>query len=67
METFSALLPISEGNPPVIDGFPSQGQWRGVPWSAPEQTVEQTIEMDAGNLRRHRAHYDATVMHMRTH
>ena len=27
-------------------------------WSEPEQTVEQA----AGDLRRHRAHYDVTVM-----
>ena len=25
METFSALLALCEGNPPVTDGFPSQG------------------------------------------
>ena len=35
-------------------------------WSAAEHTVEQTIETlvirDAGDLRRHRAHYDVTVV-----
>ena len=30
--------------------------------SAPEQTVESTNIRDAGDLRRHRAHYDVTVM-----
>ena len=30
--------------------------------SAPEQTVEQTIDTPAGDLRRRRAHYDITVM-----
>ena len=29
METFSALLVLCEGNPPVTVGFPSQGQCRG--------------------------------------
>ena len=28
METFSALLALCAGNPPVIDGFPHKGQWR---------------------------------------
>ena len=32
-------------------------------WSAPEQTVEQTMETkQASDLRRHHAHYDATIM-----
>ena len=30
-------------------------------WPAPEQTAEQTIETPV-NLRRHRAHYDVTIM-----
>ena len=29
METFSALLALCEGNPPVTGGFPQKGQWRG--------------------------------------
>ena len=29
MEAFSALLTLCEGNPPVVGGFPSQGQWHG--------------------------------------
>ena len=32
-------------------------------WSVPEQTVEQTI---TGDLRRHRAHHDVTVMSLGT-
>ena len=31
------------------------------PWSAPEQTVQANTG-DAGDLRRHRTHYDVTVM-----
>ena len=49
METFSALLALCEGKPPVTGGFPPQ---RPVTqsidvffWSAPEQTVEQKVEM----------------------
>ena len=47
METFSAPLALCPGNSPVTGEFPSQ---RPVTWSfvvflsAPEQTVEQTIE-----------------------
>ena len=49
METFSALLAVCEGNPPVTGGFTSQ---RPVMWSfdiffdfALEQTVEQTLKI----------------------
>ena len=44
METFSALLVLSEGNPPVTGGFPAQ---RPVTRSSDvffEQTVKQTIQ-----------------------
>ena len=48
METFYASLALCERNPPVTGGFPSQ---RPVTrsffcflWSAPEQSVAQTIE-----------------------
>ena len=48
METFSALLALCEGNPPVTGGFPSQRpvtrSFEVFLWSAPKQTVEQTIE-----------------------
>ena len=43
----SALLAICEGNPSVTGLFPQRDQWRGALmflWSAPEQTVEQTIK-----------------------
>ena len=48
METFSALLALCEGNPPVTGGFPSQRPVTELwcfSWSAPEQTVEQTVKM----------------------
>ena len=64
METFSALLTLCEGNPPVIGGFPHQGQWRGAlmfplicAW-----TNGWTNNRDAGDLRRYRTHYDVTLM-----
>ena len=44
---FSALLALCVGNPPVTGGFPTQrasdAELWCLPWSAPEQTVEQTI------------------------
>ena len=47
METVSALLSLCEGNPPVTGGFPltkaSDTEFWCFLWSAPEQTVEQTI------------------------
>ena len=47
------LLALCEGNPPVTSGFPSQSQWRGSFW---------TNGWDSGNLRRHCAHWDVTVL-----
>ena len=46
METFSALLALCEGNPTVTGGFPSQNP----------------VTQSFGDLWRHRAHYDVTVM-----
>ena len=48
MDTFSALLTLCEGNPPVTGGFPltkaiAAELWYFL-WSAPRQTVQQTIE-----------------------
>ena len=64
MNTFSALLALCEGNPPVTGGFPSQ---RPVTQSfdafLSKQTVEQT-NRDAGNLRCGRAHYNVTAMQL---
>ena len=49
METFSALLTLCEGNPPVTDGFPSQRpvtrSFDFFLWCAPEQTAERAVQM----------------------
>ena len=50
METFSALLTICAGNSAVAGEFPAQS------WVLNNR--------EAGDLRRHRAHYDVTVMVM---
>ena len=62
METFSALLALCEGNP-LVDS-PHKGQWRGAlmfslicVW-----TNDSANNRDAGDLRRHRAHYDVSEM-----
>ena len=64
METFSALLAFCEGNLPVTCGFPSQ---RPVTRNfdiffnlRPNKWLRK--HRDADDLRRHRAHYGATVM-----
>ena len=64
METFSALLILCEGNPPVTGGFPSQRPvtrsfvvFFDMCW-----TNGWADNRDAGDLRRHPAHYDVTVM-----
>ena len=64
METFSALLPLCTGNSPVTGEFPSQ---RPVTRSF-DIFLDLRLKKgwannrDAGDLRRHRAHYDVTVM-----
>ena len=64
METFSVLLVLCAGYSPVTGEFPSQSQWRGAlkfslicAW-----TNNWVNNRDAGDLRRHCAHYDANVM-----
>ena len=64
MENFSALLAFCEGNPPVTGGFPSQ---RPVTQSVDvffdlAWTNDWANNRHGGDLRRHRAHYDVTVM-----
>ena len=48
--------------------FPHKGQWHGglifFLWSAREKTIEQTVVRLLISVRRHRAHYDVTVMSM---
>ena len=50
METFFALLALCAGNSSVTGEFPTQ------------RPVTRSFERKAGDLRRHRAHYDVTVM-----
>ena len=64
METFSALLSLCEGNSPVTGEFPSQ---KSVTRSFDvffdlRLTNGWTNHRDAGDSRRHRAHYDITTM-----
>ena len=64
MKTFSALLVICEGIPPVTGGFPSQ---RPVTRSFDiflicARTNDWANNRDGGDLRRHRAHHAVKVM-----
>ena len=64
METFSALLALCEGNPPVTGGFPSQVP---VPRSFDvflicTRTNAWANNRHAGDFRHHRAHYDVTII-----
>ena len=69
METFFALLAICAGNSPVTGEFPAQ---RPVMRSF-DVFVDLHLNNDwvnnreAGDLRRHRTHYDVTVMKLRLH
>ena len=64
MQTISALLALCVGSSPVTGEFPSQRPWRGAlilsllcAWINPWVNTSE-----AGDLRRHRAHYDVIVM-----
>ena len=64
METFSALLALCAGNSTVTGEFRSQ---RPVTWSFDvfiicAWTNGWVYNRDVGDLRRHRAHYDVTVI-----
>ena len=61
METFSALLALCvRGNSPVTGEFPSQ---RPVTRTLICAWIDDWVNnRDAGDLRRHRAHYDVIVM-----
>ena len=58
METFSALLAICAGN------SPHKGQWRGaLMFSLICAWINRWVNnREAGNVRRHRAHYDVALM-----
>ena len=62
METFSALLALCAGNSPVTGEFPAQ---RPVTRSFDvffDLRQNKRHNREAGDLRRHRAHYDVIVM-----
>ena len=64
MKTFSALLNLCEGNLSVTGEFPHKGQWRGALMFSLIYTWTNgwVNNRGAGDLRRHCAHYDVTVM-----
>ena len=67
METFSALLAICAENSPVAGEFSAQ---RPVTWSFDvffDLRLNKRLRNngEAGDLRRHRVHYDVTVMLLR--
>ena len=64
METFSALQAICAGNSPVPVDYPHKDQWRGaLMFSLICTRINCWVNNgEAGDLRRHRAHYDVTVM-----
>ena len=64
MQTFSALLDICPGNLPVPVNSPHKGQWRATfMFSLMCAWINRWVNnREAGDLRRHRAHYDVIVM-----
>ena len=66
METFSALLALCEGNSPMTGEFPWQRPvTRGFDISLIHAWTNNWVNTrDAGHLRRHRAHYDITVIYL---
>ena len=64
METFSALLAICAGNSPVIGEFLQKAGWHGaLMFSLICAWINGWVNNgDAGDLTRHRAHYDVAVM-----
>ena len=64
MGTFSALLAICAWNSPVTGEFLHKGQWRGaLRFSLICVSINCCVNnRQAGDLRRHRAHYDVILM-----
>ena len=64
METFSALLALCAGNSPVPVNSPYKGQWRGaLMFSLMYAWIHDWVNnREAGDLRRHRGHFDVNVM-----
>ena len=62
METFSTLLAIFAGNSPVPGEFPAQRPVRRNFDVFFDMCLNKLLSKQAGDLRRHHAHYDAIVM-----
>ena len=64
METFSALLALGAGNSSVQVNSPHKGQWRGALMFSLicVRINDWENNREAGDLRRHRGHYDVNVM-----
>ena len=64
METFSTLLALCAGNSPVTVNSLHKGQWRrALMFSLICAWINARVNNgEAGELRRHRAHYSVTVM-----
>ena len=64
METFFAWLALCAGNSPVPVNSPHKGQWRGaLMFSLIYVWINDWVNSrEAGELRRHRGHYDVIVM-----
>ena len=68
MEAFPALLALCVGYSPVTGEFPAKGQWSGaLMFSLIPIWINGCVNNhDTGDLRRHRAHYDVTVISWRS-
>ena len=66
IETFSALLAICAGNSPVTDEFPAQRPVTRSFGAFFDLRMNKRWVGEAGDLRRHRAHHDVTVMDLAT-
>ena len=64
METFSALLALCAGNSPVPVNSRHKGQWLGaLIFSSICARINNWVNnREAGDLRRHRGHYDDSVI-----
>ena len=66
METFSALLALCAGNSPITGEFPAQWPVTRSFDAFFDQRIDGWVNNgEAGDLRRHRTHYDVTVMDIR--
>ena len=62
METFSALLVLCAGNSPVTGDFPSERSVTRNFGVFFDLRLNKVNNRDAGDLKRHHAHYDVAVM-----